>query len=88
MMFKTYTFAILSVAVSLASASVLRPRATCWTGEIHSPCNNATTGCTPDGIMVKCQADSGAMIFDAMCGGPNGPWSCTYDASCNAYCAS
>ncbi|KAI1459222.1 hypothetical protein F4805DRAFT_421958 [Annulohypoxylon moriforme] len=86
MMFKNYTLVLLSSILSFASASVL-PRATCWTGEIHSPCNNATTGCTPDGIMVKCQADSGAMIFASMCGGPTGQGSCTYDAACNAYCA-
>ncbi|KAI1207151.1 uncharacterized protein F4807DRAFT_189035 [Annulohypoxylon truncatum] len=84
MMFKSYTFVLLSAAFSFASASVL-PRATCWTGEIHSPCNGATTGCTPDGILVKCEADSGAMIYDSMCGGP--PGTCTYDAACNASCA-
>ncbi|KAI1093137.1 hypothetical protein F5B19DRAFT_451213 [Rostrohypoxylon terebratum] len=84
MIFKIASFVLLSAASSFASASVL-PRATCWTGEIHSPCNNATSGCTPDGIMVKCQADSGAMIYASMCGGPIG--SCTYDAACNAYCA-
>ncbi|KAI1140336.1 hypothetical protein F5Y05DRAFT_314325 [Hypoxylon sp. FL0543] len=85
MMFKNSVFVFLPVVFSLASASAL-PRATCWTGEIHSACNGATNGCTPDGIMVTCQGDQ--MIFADMCGGPNGPWTCTYDANCNASCAS
>ncbi|OTA70180.1 hypothetical protein K449DRAFT_459974 [Hypoxylon sp. EC38] len=92
MMFKNSVLVLLPVALSLVSSSALpkdsstKPRATCWTGEIHSPCNGATAGCTPDGIMVKCQGEQ--MIFADMCGGPYGPGSCTYDDNCNASCGS
>ncbi|KAI1418599.1 hypothetical protein F5Y13DRAFT_3157 [Hypoxylon sp. FL1857] len=92
MMFKSSVFVFLPVAFSLVSGSALpegsavKPRATCWTGEIHSPCDGATAGCTVDGIMVTCQGTQ--MIFADMCGGPNGPWSCTYDDNCNPSCAS
>ncbi|OTA91002.1 hypothetical protein M434DRAFT_397563 [Hypoxylon sp. CO27-5] len=59
MMFRNSVLVLLPVAFSLVSSSALpkdsstKPRTTCWTGEIHSPCNGATAGCTPDGIMVR-----------------------------------
>ncbi|KAI0144072.1 hypothetical protein F4776DRAFT_610539 [Hypoxylon sp. NC0597] len=58
MMFKNSVFIFLPVVFSLVSGSALpkdslaKPRATCWTGEIHSPCDGASTGCTTGGIMV------------------------------------
>ncbi|KAI2639017.1 hypothetical protein GGS26DRAFT_587788 [Hypomontagnella submonticulosa] len=87
MMFKITVLAFLTTALYSASASEIskRQEETCWTGQIHSPCNGFTTGCTPDGIMVKCQGTQ--MIWASMCGGPYPPWNCTYDASCDAYCA-
>ena len=57
-MSKSYILAF-CLTLSMASASALPKgssvisRATCWSGEIHHPCNGATTGCTPDGIMVR-----------------------------------
>ncbi|KAI0386703.1 hypothetical protein F5Y04DRAFT_275154 [Hypomontagnella monticulosa] len=87
MLFKISTLAFMATtALSLASASEITKRQEdCWTGEIHSPCNGFTTGCTPDGIMVKCQGEQ--MIWASMCGGPYPPWNCTYDDNCDAYCA-
>ncbi|KAI0130585.1 hypothetical protein BJ170DRAFT_620820 [Xylariales sp. AK1849] len=36
---------------------------------------------------VTCQGGTnGSMIFSSMCGGPFPPWTCTYDADCNAHC--
>ncbi|KAI8962908.1 hypothetical protein F5Y11DRAFT_356719 [Daldinia sp. FL1419] len=94
MMFKSYAVLFLSVACPLATSSALpKPiatskNATCWSGQIHYPCNGSTTGCTPDGIMVKCQDTSGAMIYADMCGlGSPGKGTCAYDADCNAACA-
>ncbi|KAI1380942.1 hypothetical protein F4677DRAFT_205380 [Hypoxylon crocopeplum] len=92
MMFKQYVFALLPVAFSLASASLVRANtpvsnAQCWNGtEIHDPCWGFETGCTVDGILVKC--DGGvAMIYSSMCDCcENGPGICTYDANCNASC--
>jgi len=53
----------------------------CWPGEqIHDPCDGFETGCTVDGILVKCDGDpkTGHMIFSNMCS-PDGtsPGSCT-----------
>ncbi|OTB07061.1 hypothetical protein M426DRAFT_318426 [Hypoxylon sp. CI-4A] len=86
MMFTNYALIFFPVAFSLASASALpSTRAVCWTGNIHSPCNGATLGCTEDGIMVKCQGES--MIYASMCDPGNNTFTCTYDADCNAACA-
>ncbi|KAI2605990.1 uncharacterized protein GGS25DRAFT_523660 [Hypoxylon fragiforme] len=81
--------ALLPLAISLASASAALPRAApCWTGGIHSACNGAATGCTPDGILVKCQESTGAMIWASMCEEPGQDQrTCSYDADCNASCA-
>ncbi|KAI0007836.1 hypothetical protein F4779DRAFT_590411 [Xylariaceae sp. FL0662B] len=82
---------MLPFASSLAAASIInrsQNSSVCWTGEIHSPCNGATTGCTPGGIMVACE-DGTSMIFSSNCncsGTGTGQGSCTYDADCNASC--
>ncbi|KAI1662722.1 hypothetical protein F4813DRAFT_8534 [Daldinia decipiens] len=94
MMFKNYALVFLSTAFSLATTSALPKQGStvtkkeCWAGQIHYPCNGSTTGCTPDGIMVKCQDSSGAMIYADMCDlGSAGKGTCTYDADCNAACS-
>ncbi|KAI6089889.1 hypothetical protein F4821DRAFT_230137 [Hypoxylon rubiginosum] len=94
MMFKSYAFVLLPAAVSVTSAALLpkdsspAPRAACWSGQIHSPCEGFSTGCTPDGIMVECQASSSAMIYSEMCGCcAQAKGTCTYDDNCNASCA-
>ncbi|KAI1389718.1 uncharacterized protein F4822DRAFT_428061 [Hypoxylon trugodes] len=90
MMSKISAIVLLPVAFSLALATVLPTRdaaETCWSGEIHYPCDGATTGCTPGGIMVACQSSSNAMIFNSSCGPGTGQGTCAYDADCNAYCA-
>ncbi|KAI1650158.1 uncharacterized protein F4817DRAFT_328431 [Daldinia loculata] len=94
MMFKNYALFFLSIAFPLATTSALpKPGSTvtrkpCWAGQIHYPCDGSTTGCTPDGIMVKCQDSSGAMIYANMCDlGSQGKGTCTYDADCNAACS-
>jgi hypothetical protein len=49
----------------------------CWVGNIHSPCNGFQTGCTPDGMLVKCDGDpaTASMIWASGCG-PTGSGSC------------
>lgn len=51
-MLPTYAYYIVAL-VSSAVATPLVARDTCWTGNIHSPCNGAAAGCTPDGILVS-----------------------------------
>lgn len=60
-----YLFALASsVAAKLPEAAVptpgpmgpgetCNPSGICWTGQIHSPCNGATMGCTPDNTKVS-----------------------------------
>ena len=57
-MLPTYAYYIIAIASSAAASSLTAQdsvvsRDTCWTGQIHSPCNGAQTGCTPDGILVS-----------------------------------
>ncbi|KAI1402953.1 hypothetical protein F4819DRAFT_452790 [Hypoxylon fuscum] len=93
MMFKSYAVVLLPIAFSVTSASLLPkgsssiPRAVCWSGEIHSPCNGAQNGCTNDGILVTCQESSNAMIYSDMCDCcEQAKGTCSYDANCNATC--
>ena len=60
-----YLFALASsVAAKLPEAAVptpgpmgpgetCNPSGICWTGQIHSPCNGASMGCTPDNTKVS-----------------------------------
>ncbi|KAI1078364.1 hypothetical protein F5B20DRAFT_547881 [Whalleya microplaca] len=77
----------LPTASSFVAASVIRSRSNglCWSGEIHSPCDWFSSGCTPDGILVGCQNNS-SMIFSSMCDCSGSGGTCTYDSDCNAYC--
>ncbi|KAK6085450.1 hypothetical protein SCUP234_02998 [Seiridium cupressi] len=40
-------------ALVSGAAVAIVPKQSCWTGEIHSPCNGFETGCTEDGIKVR-----------------------------------
>ncbi|KAK3322666.1 hypothetical protein B0H66DRAFT_639058 [Apodospora peruviana] len=68
--------AAVALAATYADASTQTDdEPACWVGEIHSPCDGFETGCTPDGILVKCDGDH--MIFAAQCGpAVGGPWTC------------
>ncbi|KAI0179200.1 hypothetical protein GGR52DRAFT_296272 [Hypoxylon sp. FL1284] len=94
MLLNKYASVLLAVAFSATSAALLPkdtssvPRAACWSGQIHSPCQGFSTGCTPDGILVTCQESAGAMIYSNMCGCcGEADGTCTYDDDCNASCA-
>lgn len=57
-MLPTYTVYIITIASSAAASAhasrdSMVSRDPCWSGGIHSPCNGAETGCTPDGILVS-----------------------------------
>ncbi|CAJ2502049.1 Uu.00g049020.m01.CDS01 [Anthostomella pinea] len=72
MKLSTSITAVVALATSLATAlpspgAERRSIGSCWTGQIHSPCNNHTEGCTPDGIKVECRAGE-QMVYASMCG--------------------
>lgn len=52
-MLPKYAYYIIAIASSAAASPLAAQNDTCWTGQIHSPCNGAQTGCTPDGILVS-----------------------------------
>ncbi|KAI1497592.1 hypothetical protein F5X99DRAFT_396309 [Biscogniauxia marginata] len=88
MKLSSYTSVAIPLVSSVVAASLSTfPRAACWTGQIHSACSGAKTGCTPDGLLVECQESADAMIYSSMCGCcEDAKGTCTYDADCNASC--